>query len=236
MRYGFLIILFFFFLTLIVISEEKTELFIDENLITIKNTEINANCCSTFSSDFSINNNIITITQRDTSATKCKCMCNFDLNYTISQIPPGNYTLIINREENTKFGYNENKRYTILRNKFSVDAQQSKSPLSFEFKQTPCTKSIPSSNIINSKSGVEVIPNSHSGLLLLRFDMKKAGDASIKIINFLGKEVASLKRNNLSEGIQTIYFDLSDIPSGFYIGKLITNTGQNSTFKITWSK
>ncbi len=236
MKLFFHIVFLIIFLTLTLKSEEKINLTVDENLITINNTDVYANCCSAFLSDFSITNNVITITQRDTSSSKCKCMCNYDLNYNISQIPPGNYTLIINREENTKFGYSENKKFNIYKSKFIVETQQSKSPLSFDFKQTPCSKSTTNIAVNPPKNGVEVFPNPSSSLIYLRYEMKKAGDATIRIINFLGKEIAVLKRPNLNEGIQTIYLDMSDIPSGFYVGKISTSFGQSNSFKIAWSK
>ena len=236
MKIYILICLWFAISSVQLFSEERFEIIVDENLVTIKNTDILTNCCSSFQSELNINNNVISITQRDTSIQKCKCMCNFDLSYSISQIPPGNYTLVIYREEYTKFGYNEYKKYQVHKSKFAVESSQSKSPLSFDFKQTPCKRNTESFQESYPKNGIEVYPNPASSYVTVRFDMKKAGDASIRVLNFLGKEVAILKRFNLSEGIQTISFEMNDIPSGFYVGKLTTSSGQNYSFKIAWSK
>jgi len=60
-------------------------------------THINAgfNCCPVIDADIDISDSVITITEIEVQG-QCYCLCLFDLFYEISDLPPGEYLIIVN--------------------------------------------------------------------------------------------------------------------------------------------
>jgi hypothetical protein len=220
-------------------SQEKIDIKVDENLVNVRIINFNANCCSKFVQDFSINNNNnqIYLTIRDTSAQKCKCMCNFDLETNISQIPQGNYIIFIYIEELIQYGYPIDIKKLITKREIIVKDNYSKSPLSYDFKQSTC-KSGTDVTITqsSSKEFLEIFPNPSASKVTLKFNLKSKADITFKLLNFLGKEVYSTESKDLTSGYHNIQINVNDLPQGLYLGKLSASNGQSQSVKLMWSK
>lgn len=64
-----------------------------QNLI-IKHQNAGFNCCPEIATNISIKNNIITIKEIELSGS-CRCLCLFDLEYQIINLPPAIYTITV---------------------------------------------------------------------------------------------------------------------------------------------
>jgi len=219
-------------------SEEKIEYNIDDNLLTVNINNLSTNCCSGYLVDYYINNsnNTITFNIIDTTAQKCKCNCNIDLKLSLGPIAQGKYNINIFKEELVRYGYPKDRKINLSKREMYVYDPHPKSPLILEFQQSACKNTNENQNDDLLKSGVEIFPNPASSSVSVRFAIKEQSNITIKILNFLGKEINEYKFKNLRAGTNTLHLDLSDLQPGIYIGKIIGNSGQNLNFKLSWSK
>jgi hypothetical protein len=65
-----------------------------EGLLQLKHVNAGFNCCPEIAADITIENNIITIKEIEISG-ECYCLCLFDVDYEIRNLPPGEYTIIV---------------------------------------------------------------------------------------------------------------------------------------------
>ncbi len=78
-------------------------------------------------------------------------------------------------------------------------------------------------------------PNPFNPSTTIKFALPDAGDISLKVYDRLGKEVADLADGFRSAGTYEINFDASQLSSGIYFYKLVTN-GMVNTKKMTLIK
>jgi hypothetical protein len=223
----------------ITLADEKIEYLVDDNLLTVNISNLNANCCSGFTIDYHINynNGVITFTLTDTTIQKCRCTCNFDFSIKLGPLPQGKYTIQLNREDLAKYSYSRDKKFSLGRKDVYIDDPHPKSPLILEFKQSPCKNSSEIQASDESiKGGIEIFSNPAAGAVSVRFNLKESGNVNLKVLNFLGKELNDFKFKNLRNGTNTIHLDLSDLPPGMYIGKVMSGGGLLYRFKLVWSK
>jgi len=237
MRLVFIIV----FLYLALISSSKSEQVnyaVRENSLIISLLDLNTNCCSAYSVDYSIqeSENIIRVVFTDTSTQKCRCMCNIDLDYRISGLQKGKYRVFTYIDELKKFGYSKDMRRQISKTDIEVLNDCLEQDTFGKLKQGVCKSANQSLSRADMKSEIEVFPNPSNSMLTIRFFLKERTDVEIKILNFLGKELVSLEYTNLPEGINTVSFSADDMPSGMYLGKLSTKSGSLNSFRVVWSK
>ncbi len=66
-------------------------------------------------------------------------------------------------------------------------------------------------------------PNPFNPTTNIKFSMRNAQFATLKVYDILGKEVATLVNEKLSEGTYSVNWDAAEYPSGVYFYKLITD-------------
>lgn len=66
-------------------------------------------------------------------------------------------------------------------------------------------------------------PNPFNPATMINFGIKKAGNVSIKIYNILGSEIAELVNDYFTPGTYSYSFDASELSSGIYLYKIISN-------------
>lgn len=220
-------------------SQEKVDIQVDDNLLSVTISNLNANCCSGFVPDYHMNfaSGLITITLTDTTIQKCKCNCKYDININIGPISQGKYTVLVIREDLARYSYPKDKRIQLERKDISVYDPHPKSPISMDFRQSACKSLIQNiSSEVPLKGGVEIFANPSSNSVALQFHIKENSDATIKIMNFLGKVINESKHPNLKSGNIMVNLDMKEIPPGMYLGKIQTSRGQFLNFKLMWSK
>ena len=237
-QFLFLILILYLIHIPAIYAQDKIEILFSGKTLIVNDYNVMANCCTKFKDDIQREGNKIIITQTDTSTTKCYCNCNFDLTHSISNLPNGKYKIEIYRTELKKYGYVEDKTYLVWSGEFEITGSNSqKTQASTDFVQSECKKDTRiSTKSSNQPIRLEVYPNPAKSEVTLKFSAPGETDSRISVYNFLGKEVYSLEKKNLEEGIQTISLNLDSLPMGMYIGKLFLSTGKTETFKIVWSK
>ena len=78
-------------------------------------------------------------------------------------------------------------------------------------------------------------PNPFNPNTNIEFSLAQSGQATLKVYNLLGQEVATLLNTNLSAGAHTVNFDASELSSGVYIYQLQANN-QTLTKRMTLIK
>lgn len=77
--------------------------------------------------------------------------------------------------------------------------------------------------IVNNYSLSQNYPNPFNPSTTISFTVKESGFVSLKVYDLLGKEVATLVSQELSNGKYNVDFDASNLASGTYIYRLKTN-------------
>jgi hypothetical protein len=65
-----------------------------QSLLLLKHVNAGFNCCPEIAADISIEDNLITIEEIELSGD-CDCICLFDMDYEIRDLPPGEYTITV---------------------------------------------------------------------------------------------------------------------------------------------
>ncbi|HSL89824.1 MAG TPA: T9SS type A sorting domain-containing protein [Ignavibacteriaceae bacterium] len=66
-------------------------------------------------------------------------------------------------------------------------------------------------------------PNPFNPSTMINFGIKEAGNVSIKIYNILGSEIAEVVNDYFTPGTYSYSFDASELSSGIYLYKIISN-------------
>ncbi|MDD2191246.1 MAG: Omp28-related outer membrane protein [Bacteroidales bacterium] len=90
-------------------------------------------------------------------------------------------------------------------------------------------------DIENNISSVNVYPNPVKDIANLEINLNSSSDATIQVLDMLGRNVIDLGRKSMKAGQNTIELNTSNLNNGMYFVKVITNDGIVST-KITISK
>lgn len=220
------------------IRSEQVGYTLKDNSLKVAIADLYTNCCSAYIGDFSINQieNTIRVVITDTSSHKCRCDCNIDIDYSISGIQKGKYKIFIYLDELKKYGYSKDIRRLISRHEIEFTKECMDDEFLGTLKQSFCktTSNLTSRN--EMKAEIEVFPNPSNSMVTVRFFLKEQSDVEIKVLNFLGKDMLTMEYTNLPQGVNTVSFNADDLPSGMYLGKLITKIGTVSSFKVVWSK
>lgn len=80
--------------------------------------------------------------------------------------------------------------------------------------------------------GLRAVPNPAHGWTALQFRLKQAGRVSCRIYDAGGRQVATLLDRELPAGSHSLSWSAADIPTGVYIGELMTG-GARRSVRIT---
>ncbi len=70
-------------------------------------------------------------------------------------------------------------------------------------------------------SGIAVFPNPVEKMAAISLNLNKASDVEVIILNSAGQELVSVKNLNEPAGYRTIHLDMSKVPAGVYICRVI---------------
>lgn len=221
----------------LVYSEETIDAYLDGKILVVRNDNVEVNCCTKFSDKIEIKDKTIRIIQTDTSSVKCRCMCNIDMYHYVATLQTGKYKIELYRDELKSYGYPEDKRILIGTTEFEISSPISKTNSYFEFKQTPC-KANSKSELpkISKYNDLSIFPNPSQGVINIKFNSLPNQEVRFVLYNFIGKEVYSKEFDITQEGLYSYKLDLSNLPEGVYIGKIISRSGHSSAVKLIWSK
>ncbi|PKP21387.1 MAG: hypothetical protein CVU05_06890 [Bacteroidetes bacterium HGW-Bacteroidetes-21] len=84
---------------------------------------------------------------------------------------------------------------------------------------------ITSQNISEIKNQFEIFPNPASSVLNISMELKENNHVTIELYDISGRKIMTLNNSDLYSGKQTLSFDISAIPAGLYICKIMA--GEN---------
>lgn len=233
----FLHIALFFFITTSILVADKIDATMDGRSMVIRVKDVIANCASKFDDKIEINGKKITIVQIDTSTSKQRCECSYDLIHTIGNLPPGKYKIEIYRDEFKAYGYTEDRRFLVGNVEFEIPNSGQRSGIILDFRQTPCKTSSKINLPTTLKNiALEIFPNPGKDEITIRFNSNSKNTAKFTIYNLIGKEIFTREFKNMDDGVFVGKINLQGIPEGVYIAKIIFDNGNSETKKLIWSK
>lgn len=230
-------ILLFFILANTLLVADKIDATMDGRALVVRVKEVIANCASKFDDKIEINGKKITITQIDTSTSKQRCECSYDLIHTIGNLSGGKYKIDIFREEYKNFGASEDKKFLVGSIEFEIPNLGQKSGITLDFRQTPCKSSSKVSlPAVPKNIALEIFPNPGKDEITIRFNSSSKNTAKFSIYNLIGKEILSREFKSLDDGVYVGKINLQGIPEGIYIAKIVIDNINSETKKLIWSK
>lgn len=233
----FLHIIFFIFITTSILVADKIDATMDGRALVIRVKDVIANCASKFDDKIEISGKKITIVQIDTSTSKQRCECNYDLIHSIGNLSPGKYKIEIYRDEFKTYGYPEDRRFLVGNIEYDIPNLGQRSGITLDFRQTPC-KSFSKVNLatIPKNIGLEIFPNPGKDEITIRFNSNSKNAAKFTVYNLIGKEIFVREFKNMEDGVYVGKINLHGIPEGVYIAKIVMDNGNSETKKLIWSK
>jgi len=142
-----------------------------------------------------------------------------------------------------KVGFIQGKGTTTIKQSYSfTDNNLTSGSYTYRIKQIDVNGSIHYLKEINIEVGIPSVfsleqnyPNPFNPATTIKYQFPKAGFVTLKIYDILGREVASLVKENQNAGRYTINFDASRLSSGVYIYELKT-PDYNSCRKMVLTK
>ena len=191
---------------------------ISGDTIHIWNTGIYENCASNFLMSVTRNAYSITVKEIDNATEYATCMCNFDLEVSVTGYPPGNYTVNVFRK--LPLFYPDTLFY-IGSTSFSYGG----SSLTYYTtgNQSNCyvLSTVDADTKISSDYYLaQNIPNPFNPTTQLSYGITQSGLVTLKVYNLLGTEVETLVNEEKTAGTYELNWNAANFPSGVYFYQL----------------
>jgi len=208
-------------------SSQQDSLFVtlSGHSVTIWNIGVEANCASRFSFSIAmLDSNGIILTETDTIGPGAKCICTYDLSATVGGLAAGHRTVDVFRQYLTRYHYYPTDT-TVHIGSISFDIQASgiSSP-SQHFYQSPCSGFTSVVEGTERPLGFRLdvnYPNPFNPATVIRYSIPRAEHVTLKVLDLLGREVATLVDERKNPGNYDVSFDANGLPaSGAYFYQL----------------
>lgn len=240
MKY-FLILIAMIILSGSVQAQDSVFVTINNDTVNIWNTGAYENCGFTVVFETIINNDTITIIEKDTLGVMVYCMCTFDFCAALTGLNPGNYYVEVYRQY---YVYEPDTIYYVGSTDFTYNGPSS--IFSELYYQSECynIQSITDQDVIpDNYLTIRNYPNPFNTNTTIRYSLPFPSFVSLKVYDILGKEITTLINDIQEGGSHVTYFDGSSLSSGIYFCRIATHSGKsinsrymNKTIKIILMK
>jgi len=196
--------------------------------VKIWNTNIYTSCGAEFAASVALPKNSIIVTEQDTSTRHMVCGCYYDVNASLTGLTPGNYQIVIYRQQLRKYQYAEDTLILVASFSFSIAgevAQQSSARTS----ASGCHEA-PLSVHQSRAAGRYVVltsyPNPFNPTATIRYSIREAAIVRLEVFNDAGRSIAPLVNEKKEAGEYSIQFDGSKLASGVYFCRLRAGSDQ----------
>lgn len=203
--------------------------------IIISVLDLYTNCASKYSMNVNVEESLILVNFYDISTQKARCNCYIDLSMHVNQIPPGDYKMIIQKNEFKRYGYTKDTSFIIHTQNLKVKSNNTRMMLANKIEQSDCKKQERSIEKNISKE-ISVLTNPLNSTFTIILELSEDTDVNIQLLNMLGKQVFSTTKTGLTKGMNNLTINAKDLNPGIYIGKVTTESGKMYSFRLSWSK
>jgi hypothetical protein len=194
--------------------------------VKIWNTNIYTSCGAKYIASVQFSNDSIFVTELDTSTHHAVCSCYYDVNVSVIGLAPGNFHVVIYRQQLKKYQYPQDT--LILVGSVTVPFAGSHTLLFYnkiaigDCHQTPVSvEEIP---IAGSYTLLASFPNPFNPRTTIRYSIARAEIVNLAIYDNLGRVITTLVNEKKASGEYNVRFDASSLPSGLYLCRLTAGT------------
>ena len=191
--------------------------------VKVWNTNIYTSCGAKFIASVSLPKDSIVLTEQDTSTRHMVCGCYYDVNASLTGLAPGNFQVVIYRQESKKYQYSNDTLILVASFSFSIAGGSPQEP-STKIVASDCHQ-IPLSVHQNQISGTYALltsyPNPFNPTSTIRYSVPQTTFVTLKVFDAVGRTVATLVNDKEEAGNYNVQFDASKLASGVYICRLV---------------
>src|ERR1039458_1426008 len=96
--------------------------------VKVWNTNIYTSCGAKFIASVSLSKDSIVVTEQDTSTRHMVCGCYYDVNVSLTGLTPGNYQIVIYRQESKVYQYLKDTVILVASFSFSIAGANAQQP------------------------------------------------------------------------------------------------------------
>jgi hypothetical protein len=191
--------------------------------VKVWNTNIYTSCGAKFIASVSLPKDSIVVTEQDTSTRHMVCGCYYDVNVSLTGLTPGNYQIVIYRQESKVYQYSKDTVILVASFSFSIAGANAQQPstkiLASDCHNTPV--SVHQDQIASNYVLLTSYPNPFNPNTTIRYSIPQTAIVTVEVFDDVGRTVATLVNEKKNAGEYSVQFDASKLGSGVYICRLV---------------
>ena len=191
--------------------------------VKVWNTNIYTSCGAKFIASVSLPKDSIVVTEQDTSTRHMVCGCYYDVNVSLTGLTPGNYEIVIYRQESKVYQYSKDTVILVASFSFSIAGANAQQPstkiLASDCHNTPV--SVHQDQIASNYVLLTSYPNPFNPNTTIRYSIPQTAIVTLEVFDDVGRTVATLVNEKKNAGEYSVQFDASKLGSGVYICRLV---------------
>jgi hypothetical protein len=191
--------------------------------VKVWNTNIYTSCGAKFIASVSLPKDSVVVTEQDTSTRHMVCGCYYDVNVSLTGLTPGNYQIVIYRQESKVYQYSKDTVILVASFSFSIAGANAQQPstkiLASDCHNTPV--SVHQDQIASNYVLLTSYPNPFNPNTTIRYSIPQTAIVTLEVFDDVGRTVATLVNEKKNAGEYSVQFDASKLGSGVYICRLV---------------
>jgi hypothetical protein len=191
--------------------------------VKVWNTNIYTSCGAKFIASVSLPKDSVVVTEQDTSTRHMVCGCYYDVNVSLTGLTPGNYQIVIYRQESKVYQYSKDTVILVASFSFSIAGANAQQPstkiLASDCHNTPV--SVHQDQIASNYVLLTSYPNPFNPNTTIRYSIPQTAIVTVEVFDDVGRTVATLVNEKKNAGEYSVQFDASKLGSGVYICRLV---------------
>jgi Secretion system C-terminal sorting domain len=191
--------------------------------VKVWNTNIYTSCGAKFIASVSLPKDSIVVTEQDTSTRHMVCGCYYDVNVSLTGLTPGNYQIVIYRQESKVYQYSNDTLILVASFSFSIAGANAQQP-STKILASDCHNapvSVHQDQIASNYLLLTSYPNPFNPNTTIRYSIPQTAIVTLEVFDDVGRGVATLVNEKKNAGEYSVQFDASKLGSGVYICRLV---------------
>jgi hypothetical protein len=213
-------------------AEDSVYVTVNGDYVTVWNTGVQANCVSLFLMATRLSYDTLYVDETDTSTTRVRCICTYDLNVSTSGIPSGSYVAVVQRIFRKQYAYSVDTIEHVGSAPFVVGGAAGE-PLPQIQYQSPCYDVLDVVGPAPVPEGFALeqnYPNPFNPETTIRYVLPAASHVDLVVYDLLGRNVSVLENGTIEAGPHELRFSAAALAAGVYVYRIIA--GGNSAARM----